>query len=75
MWLVSDYISGMDARLLLVMWIVCRLSVLDHSCDPDAFIVFDGPKAILRALTSPNDIHSLDQVYNVSVIYISRIFR
>ncbi|VDM37742.1 unnamed protein product [Toxocara canis] len=26
------------------------LSVLDHSCDPDAFVLFDGTKAILRPL-------------------------
>ncbi|OZC05696.1 hypothetical protein X798_07329, partial [Onchocerca flexuosa] len=27
-----------------------RLSVLDHSCKPDAFIIFNGTKAVLRSL-------------------------
>lgn len=30
--------------------IIFRLSILDHSCKPDAFIVFNGTKAALRSL-------------------------
>ncbi len=44
-----------------------RLSAIDHSCEPNAFVIFDGPKAMLRALKPANAImpDSLDQVIQV----------
>ncbi|VDN58803.1 unnamed protein product [Dracunculus medinensis] len=42
------------------------LSVLDHSCQPNAFVIFDGKKAILRSL-SP-DIDTLSDRVKISYI-------
>uniref|UniRef100_A0A914VIK4 SET domain-containing protein n=1 Tax=Plectus sambesii TaxID=2011161 RepID=A0A914VIK4_9BILA len=38
------------------------LSALNHSCDPNAFISFDGPKALIRPLKSGLEGRPLDQI-------------
>jgi SET and MYND domain-containing protein len=50
------------------------LSALNHSCDPDAFILFDGPKALIRPLKSGLDGRPFDQV-SVAPVHSRRIVR
>jgi hypothetical protein len=54
---------------------------MDHSCDPDTFVFFEGPKILVRALKPdlecklPSEVRQLDYSWGLGLWYVVYVIR